>query len=172
MCLCLKSRRAKVQRGRVRTGDAKMRRLIHIPARPNVTAAGVFGPQQTWRTFAVILAVLGALYAALELAVRGPFAMWTFELAVVQPVESAYGFEAEWERVGGYEYLIIGKTVPGGRFDKAGIKPGYAFAPARCGWFALAGGWYALLFDAEGSVSVALQTIPGDVTTERFFDVL
>ncbi|HYI10491.1 MAG TPA: hypothetical protein VEK57_15630 [Thermoanaerobaculia bacterium] len=147
------------------------RSTIHSPALKRVTPAPVFAPEKTWRMFAVVIAVLGLLYAALDLSVNGPLAMWTFELAVVRPVESAYGFDAEWESVAGHASLVIRETAPGGRFDRAGIRRGYAFAPARCGWFALGGGWYALLSDARRPVDIALQTVPGDLRTERSFVV-
>ena len=144
---------------------------MNPPIRKSIARSTVVAPEATWRTFAVVLAVLGLLYVALDLSVNGPFATWTFELAVVRPVERAYGFDAEWETVAGHAHLVITNIVPGGRFDRAGVRPGYAFAPARCGWFALAGGWYALLLDAKGPAGVALQIVPGDVTTEQSFRV-
>jgi hypothetical protein len=131
----------------------------------------VFTPAKAWRIFVIVLAVLGAIYVTLDLAVNGPLATWTFELAVVQPVEAGYGFDAEWQNVGGYTHLIIVSVVPGGRFDRGRAKAGYAFAPARCGWFALGGGWYALLSNASDPVRISLQTVPGDITTEQAFQI-
>ena len=143
-----------------------------LPTQTGTARRAAFAPERALRTFAVVLSVLGLLYVALDLTVNGPFATWTFELAVVRPVESAYGFDAEWETVAGRAHLVINTVVPGGRFDRAGIRPRYAFAPARCGWFALGGGWYALLFNAKTPAGVSLQTVPGDFRTERSFSVL
>jgi hypothetical protein len=44
-------------------------------------------------------------------------------------------------------------------------------SPTRCGWFALSGGWYALLASGEKITSVVLETTPGRVETERSFAV-
>lgn len=119
----------------------------------------------------MITAILGVLYLALDFSVNGLFSTWLFELAVVQPVEAQYGFNAEWQSVGGMAHLVIRSVEPGGRFDRAGVQVGYAFAPARCGWFALGGGWYALLGNATGPTGVVLETVAGDLRTERRFTV-
>ena len=131
----------------------------------------VLTPAHMFRVFAVVVVVLSLLYVLFDLSVNGPISNWTFELAVVRPVQSTYGFEAEWVTINGHAHLVVRRVSPNGRFNKAGVKPGYSFAPARCGWFALGGGWYALLSNATGPVSVALQTVPGDVRTERPFEV-
>lgn len=136
-----------------------------------VSRRAAFAPERMLRSFAVVLTVLGLLYTLFDLSVNGPFATWTFEVAVVRPVESAYGFDAAWEPIAGHAHLVITTTVPGGRFDRAGIRPRYAFAPARCGWFALGGGWYALLSHAKAPAVVSLQTVAGDLRTERSFSV-
>jgi hypothetical protein len=128
-------------------------------------------PVAALRSFAVIVAVLGVLFLALDFSVNGVFSSWLFELAVVQPVEARYGFDAEWQSVGGMAHLVIRSVVPGGRFDRAGVQVGHAFSPARCGWFALGGGWYALLGNATGPTSVVIETVAGDVRTERTFAV-
>lgn len=128
-------------------------------------------PIASLRSFAVIVAVLGVLYLSLDFSVNGVISLWLFELAVVQPVETRYGFDAEWQPVGGMAHLVISSVEPGGRFDRAGVRVGYAFAPARCGWFALGGGWYALLGNAAGPTSIVLETGAGDLRTERSFDV-
>ena len=131
----------------------------------------VFPPAKAWRVFLIIFAVLSTIYVALDLTVNGPLSAWTFKLAVVRPVEAAYGFDAEWHSVSGYAQLVIVHVVAGGRFDRGGVKAGYAFAPARCGWFALGGGWYALLGNASGPVPISLQTRPGNITTEATFKI-
>lgn len=118
-----------------------------------------------------MLVVFGVMYVTLDLPANGTLARWTFELAVVRPVQAAYGFDAEWQRVGRDAYLVIVRVVPGGRFDRGKVKAGYAFAPARCGWFTIGGGWYALLDNARGPVRVSLQTTAGDVATERPFEI-
>jgi hypothetical protein len=130
-----------------------------------------FTPVASLRLFAVIVSILGVLYLTLDFSVNGVFSSWLFEMAVVQPVEARYGFDAEWKSVQGMAHLVIGSVEPGGRFDRAGVEVGYAFSPARCGWFALGGGWYALLGNAPGPTSIALETVAGDLRTERRFDV-
>lgn len=147
------------------------RRLI--PARPQQSSwqTARFTPVASLRSFAVIVAILGVLYLALDVSVNGVFSSWLFALAVVQPVEARYGFDAEWKSVQGMEHLVIESVEAGGRFDRAGVQAGYAFSPARCGWFALGGGWYALLGNAAGPTSVVLETVAGDLRTESSFDV-
>ena len=130
-----------------------------------------FTPATSLRAFALIVAILGVLYLALDFSVNGVFSSWLFELAVVEPVEARYGFDAEWRSVEGMSHLVIESIVPGGRFDRAGVEVGYAFAPARCGWFAMGGGWYALLGGATGPTSVVLETVAGDLRTERSFAI-
>jgi hypothetical protein len=130
-----------------------------------------FTPVASLHSFAVIVGVLGVLYLALDFSENGVFSSWLFELAVVQPVEARYGFDAEWTPVQGMAQLVITSVEPGGRFDRAGVHAGYAFSPARCGWFALGGGWHALLGNAAGTTSIVLETIAGDLRTERSFEV-
>ena len=130
-----------------------------------------FAPANSLRAFALILAILGVLYLSLDFSVNGVFSSWLFELAVVQPVEARYGFDAEWQSVAGMSHLVVGSVVPGGRFDRAGVQVGYAFAPARCGWFAIGGGWYALLGNTNGPTSIVLETSAGDLRTERNFEI-
>src|SRR5688572_222255 len=109
----------------------------------NSLHASRFAPATSLRSFALIVAILGVLYLSLDFSVNGVFSSWLFELAVVQPVEARFGFDAEWQSVAGLSHLVIRMVVPGGRFDRAGVQVGHAFAPARCGWFAIGGGWYA-----------------------------
>jgi hypothetical protein len=144
---------------------------MHARSKQNSWQAARFAPSTSLRSFALIVAILGALYLTLDFSVNGVFSSWLFELAVVQPVESQYGFDAEWKPVGGMAHLVIGSVAPGGRFDRAGVRVGYAFSPARCGLFALGGGWYALLGNATGPTSIVLETVPGDIRTERTFAV-
>jgi hypothetical protein len=130
-----------------------------------------FTPAASLRTFALIVSTLGILYLAVDFTVNGLFSSWLFEVAVVEPVETRYGFDAEWRPVNGAAHLVIVAVNPAGRFHRAGIRSGYAFAPARCGWFAMTGGWYALLGNASGPTSVPLETTAGDMRTETSFSV-
>ena len=118
-----------------------------------------------------MLLVLGLLLTCLDFAVNCPASTWLFEVAVVLPVQHRYGFHAEWPWVASNAHLVIDHVVPGGRFQRAGIKQGYAFSPARCGWFALGGGWYALLGNTTGPADVVLETTPGHLETETTFHV-
>jgi len=97
---------------------------------------GVAAPVSPPRGFLLLTAVLVLLALYVDLTIGWPFTDWAATTLVVVPVEKEWGFHAEWRpypsRPHYGELLTVVSIVPGGAFDRSGIKAGYAFAPRTC----------------------------------------
>ena len=81
----------------------------------------------TWRVSIVCGAVLAALLAIVTfLLVPAPLHTWYYIRFVGPLQQERFGFTASYPT--GYDCLEISSVTPGGAFDRAGIRPG--FAPA------------------------------------------
>ncbi len=129
------------------------------------------------RSFLLAGVILALLTFVADLALYGPITNWAANLLVVQPVERRWGFHAEWHAYGtgrtALDLLTVVNVAPGGAFERAGIKPGFAFAPRKCGFGGpLFAGPYHEFTDGEKTVSVPMLPVPSPSAEPVVYRVL
>jgi len=91
------------------------------------------------RPFLFILAVIAIGLVGADIALNGPLTWAAAQRFLVAPAEQEWGFHAEWKAYGSSAHsdslLTVVRVTDGGAFDRAGIKPGYAFAPRHSATF-------------------------------------
>ena len=123
-------------------------------------APGLWAPLSA-RAVLFLVTVLGVCGIGIDLAIYGPVTHLAAQVLVVGPVEAAWGFHAEYKRYRSQRLLSVVTVTPGGAFDRAGIRAGFAFPPRTCGtggaWF---GDQHSLLAGGERSKTILLLTTP------------
>jgi hypothetical protein len=122
----------------------------------------------TPRLFFLTLAVLGIGLVSLDLGMNGPIAWSVARLSLIEPAEREWGFHAEWMDYG----LTVVEVTKDGAFDRAGIKPGFAFEPPTCGfggpWF---GGPYSVFSDRPQTVRVGMLENPSERRPATMYEI-
>ena len=118
--------------------------------------------------FLVVLLVLIICLLAVDLMLHGPLTTAAADYVVVRPAERDWGFHAEWKNYGSASnsqwLLTVVRVTPGGAFDRAGIRPGFAFAPRLHGFHGPRfGGPYNIFSDAKSSVRVRMLANPDEL---------
>jgi hypothetical protein len=127
-------------------------------------------------SFLLLVFVLVVCLGSLDIAIHGPFTTYVAWLLVVRPVEREWGFHAEWRDYGSsddaYSLLTVVDVASGGAFDRAGIRPGFAFAPRRSAtggpWF---GGVYSLFADGANPVRLRMLAQPSNRGLDQFYEI-
>ena len=117
--------------------------------------------------WAFICVTLTLCLLAIDFFIMGPVGTWFMDVTVNGPVHRRYGFTSEWQDIGLGSRLVVTSVNANGRFARAGIKEGFAFWPATCGNFYMAGGHlWSLSHDPE---AIRMETVAGDPATTRTF---
>ena|SRR5215471_7226992 len=124
----------------------------------------------------LVLVVLFVCLASLDLAWHGPLTTGAVEYFLIRPAERHWGFHAEWKEFGSandvYSLLTVVRVAQGGPFDRAGIKPGFAFAPRHSATGGPRfGGPYSVFEGGAASVRVRMLVDPNDRGHERRYDI-
>ncbi len=100
----------------------------------------------------MVLAVVGFLVDA---AFFFPVLERAWEAEIIPPIDRAWGFHAEVRTVGpAHRHLVIATVAPGGAFDEAGIKAGWAMMESGCSLCGPGGGLYGRLATAGDRTTV------------------
>jgi len=126
--------------------------------------------RQALRRVLAVMALLGVCALAGDFIIGGPVRWFVWEWFVAKPVEARWGFHLDRREHAcvGWRDTIV-EVVPGGAFDRAGIKPGY-FVPPQGGFFPKPGFHYYLDVSKDES-SLYLQKEPCDPRTRQTFHV-
>ena len=137
---------------------------------------GLWSPLSA-KAFFLIVLVLATCLISFDIVLNGPLTYSTAQILVVSAVEKKWGFHAEdKEYVHGdhsHWLLTVVQVTAGGAFERAGIRPGFAFAPRRSAtggpWF---GGMYSIFLSGREGVRVRILRNPGDSWEEHTFEVV
>ena len=111
---------------------------------------------------AVIILVLAICGLVVDFGLWGPVRDWAWQSCVVTPVESAWGFHAEWQDSPQFgDQMVITAVTTDGAFASAGIRPGAIIPHPRCAWYAISGGFFGTLSEAADEARVRLVLEPG-----------
>ena len=124
--------------------------------------------------FVLVCSVLALLGIVVDIGTYGPITAWAAERVVVDPVEKAWGFHAEWREYGATSdsLLTVVSVVPGGAFERSGIRPGFAFAPRECGFGGpLLGGHHYQFVGDSPTVRVRMLAEPGPPGRARVYAI-
>jgi len=123
------------------------------------------------RSFALVGVVLALLALVVDLNVYGPVTGWAATTFVVAPVEKSWGFHTEWRAYGPIELLTVTSVTHGGAFDRAGVQPGFAFAPRVCAFGGpFFGGQHSVLL-GERVVHLRMLRKPGPPWEQSVIEV-
>jgi hypothetical protein len=129
------------------------------------------------RSLVLVGTVLALLALTVDVGIYGPITHLAATTLVVRPVEKTWGFHAEWRTYmlgsRSSDFLTIVSVVPGGAFERAGIRNGFAFAPRRSATFGpYFGGPHSLLVGPEDTVTLRiLQDPSGSWGNDSLFTV-
>jgi hypothetical protein len=128
------------------------------------------------RSFLLILAVLAITFTSLDIAWHGPLTWAATQRFVVVPAEREWGFHAEPKDYGSAgkssSLLTVIRVTPGGPFDRAGIKPGFAFAPWHNSRSAAHfGGHYYVFSGQPAQVRIRMLEAPDEPWRETTYDI-
>ena len=128
------------------------------------------------RSLVLVCTVLALLALTVDVSIYGPITHLAATTLVVRPVEKAWGFHAEWRTYilgsSSRDLLTIVSVVPGGAFERAGIRKGFAFAPRRSGTFGpYFGGPHALLAGPADTVTLRILQDPTRLGYDSLFEV-
>ena len=148
-----------------------------MQATANPLAADDARKPLSWRLFLLIAVVLAIGLLAFDFAFYGPVSWLAAQRLVVEPAERDWGFHAEWRDytlAPDYQrsLLTVVQVTPGGAFDRAGIRPGMAFAPRHSGSFGPHfGGMYSVFANRGNNTSVRMLDNPHDFPVEHMYDI-
>ena len=87
----------------------------------------------TGKAFLYVFVVLSLCLVGVDVSLYGPLTYSAAAVLVVKPAERDWGFHAEPKQYSASdpadELLTVVRVTSGGAFDRAGIRPGFAFAP-------------------------------------------
>jgi hypothetical protein len=124
----------------------------------------------------LLAAILALLALVVDISIYGPITNLAGTTLVVAPAERAFGFHAEWRTYTWYsrpvELLTIVSVTPGGAFERAGMKPGFAFAPYKCSFgMPYLGGPHSQLVGRHQTVRLGIVQDPKKPGDTTFFEV-
>ncbi len=128
-----------------------------------LTAEQGVGRPLSRNLFLVMALVLFVCLAVVDIGWNGPLTATAAQYFVIKPAERAWGFHAEWKNYGSPSaadwLLTVVEVTPGGPFDRAGIKTGFAFGPRLSATGGPRfGGEYSVF--ANGKTSVRVRMVP------------
>jgi hypothetical protein len=123
---------------------------------------GPFGiarsPSAHLRTFLFLLLVCLIVSVGFDVFMGGPVTGAFFRVAGPS-IERAWGFAAEYRVLDGQRWLVVTSVVPGGSFDRAGIRPGNSLSQYGCLAFDFA--VYRQLLEAGEATQLRVVRNPG-----------
>ena len=128
------------------------------------------------RAFLFVLVVLAISLLGLDIALNGPLTWAVAQRVLVAPAEEEWGFHAEWKDYGSSEHvdslLTVIRVTAGGAFDRAGIKPGFAFARRHSASFGPRfGGPYAVFSGKPTTVRLRMIDTPPEQWREQMYEL-
>ena len=114
-----------------------------------------------WKQWTALVGLLGGALAVVNIAIPGnPLRIWYWMNVVGARQQARYGFTVRLDVNRPY-CMEMTHVEPGGAFDLAGVKAGWAMTSWSCLGFHVAEGFFASLRDAEGGTNLRLVFSPG-----------